>query len=139
MNPVQFPFVPRGVVGKPVPDLAPIAPILLSRDGRSISTSVLVDSGADVSVLPFSFGSQFGVDWDSLVVPCSIGGGTGSIPGKLISVAGTLASFPPVQLIFAWMKSDRVPRVLGQSNFFLEFDVCFFRSQNYFQIQPRTP
>jgi hypothetical protein len=28
--------------------------------------------------------------------------------------------------------------ILGQTNFFMEFDVCFFRSQLIFQIHPKV-
>jgi hypothetical protein len=105
----------------------------------AVDTTALIDSGAAVSVLPYTLGARFGVDWDSLTVPCGVGGSVGSIPGKLLLVDGTLSPFPPVGLIFAWVKSDQVPVLLGQTNFFREFDVCFFRSRDTFQIQPRTP
>ena len=137
-GPAQFPFASKGT-GGPVPDLAPILPIRLSRGQVAIDVIGLIDSGADISVLPFTIGLQFGVDWNSLVVPCFVGGSAGRIPGKMLLLTGAIATFPPVQLVFAWVQSDTVPLILGQTNFFMEFDVCFFRSQNSFQIQPRTP
>ena len=137
-TPTRFPFVSKGS-GGPVPDLAPLLPIRLSRGTKAIDVIGLVDSGADVSVLPYSIGSQFGVDWNSLVLTCSVGGSIGRIPGKMFAVQVAVASFPPMQLVFARVQSDNVPLILGQTNFFMEFDVCFFRSQNFFQIQPRTP
>jgi hypothetical protein len=137
-NAVQFPFLHKGG-NRPVPDLAPIIPMKLSRGRVTIDVDGLVDSGADVSVLPFSIGRQFGVDWNSLPSGSTVGGAAGTVPSKFFALTGLLAHFPPVQLIFAWVQTDNVPLILGQTNFFLEFDVCFFRSQNYFQIQPRTP
>lgn len=136
-NPVQFPFVSRGT-GGPVPDLAPLMPTRLERGGVSLDVVALVDSGAAVSVLPWSVGARFGLDWDALNVPCSIGGSAGGVAGKIIVVHGTVASFPAVPLAFVWAKSDAVPILLGQTNFFLNFDVFFYRSRGYFEVQPAS-
>jgi hypothetical protein len=43
-----------------------------------------------------------------------------------------------VQLVFAWTKAVQVPLILGQVNFFMEFDVCFYRSQLYFAVSPKN-
>lgn len=136
--PARYPFISKGT-GGPVPDLAPIVPINLTRGGVSIGVNALVDSGADVSILPYSVGVRFGIDWHSLTLPCSVGGSAGGIPGKMLVVDAVLHTFPAVKLVFAWVQSDSVPVLLGQTNFFLEFDVCFFRSRGEFQIQPATP
>lgn len=34
--------------------------------------------------------------------------------------------------------SDDTPLLLGRMNFFLEFDVCFYRSQLAFEIRPKA-
>ena len=44
-----------------------------------------------------------------------------------------------VRLAFAWVNSDSIPVILGQINFFLEFDVCFYRSKGMFDVIFRTP
>ena len=41
-------------------------------------------------------------------------------------------------MAFAWAQSDAVGIILGQVNFFLEFDVCFFRSRASFEVRPKT-
>ena len=38
---------------------------------------------------------------------------------------------------FAWTQAAEVPLLLGQVNFFMEFDVCFFRAQAAFEIKPK--
>ena len=42
-----------------------------------------------------------------------------------------------VRLAFAWIKASDVPVVLGQTNFFVEFDVSFYRSRFEFELTPR--
>lgn len=133
----RYPFVSRGT-GGPVPDLAPMLPIRLSRGSTTLDIVALVDSGAAISVLPWSIGARFGVDWNSLTVPCSVGGSAGGISGKLFAIDGTVSSFPTVQLLFAWVQSDNVPLLLRQTNFFMLFDVLFYRAQCFFEIQPAT-
>ncbi len=34
---------------------------------------------------------------------------------------------------------DDIPLILGQTNFFMEFDVCFYRSKLEFEIKPTSP
>jgi hypothetical protein len=49
-------------------------------------------------------------------------------------IQAVIGRFAPVQLVFAWTKATEVPLILGQVNFFMEFDVCFYRSQLYFAV-----
>jgi hypothetical protein len=49
-----------------------------------------------------------------------------------------LDRFPPVRLAFAWAQSNAVPVLLGQVNFFMEFDVCLFRSAGHFEVKPKS-
>src|SRR5436309_665102 len=116
--PARYQFISKGT-GGPVPDLAPIVPLRLSRGGISTDVNALVDSGTDVSVLPYSIGARFGIDWNSLTIPCSVGGSAGGIPGKMLVVDGVLDTFPAVKLVFAWVQSDGVPVLLGPTNFFM--------------------
>ena len=48
-----------------------------------------------------------------------------------------IGDFAPVRLVFAWVKKE-VPLILGQTNFFLEFDVYFYRSKLEFEIMPKS-
>jgi hypothetical protein len=42
----------------------------------------------------------------------------------------------PARLVFAWTRADNIPVILGQINFFLTFDVCFFRGESIFEVRP---
>ena len=56
---------------------------------------------------------------------------------RAIVLTATLGRFPPVRLAFAWTRNNLVPVILGQVNFFMEFDVCFYRSRLAFEIKPK--
>jgi len=52
-------------------------------------------------------------------------------------LSARVGQFTPVRLAFAWTQSNDVPLILGQINFFLEFDVFFSRSQLFFEVRPK--
>lgn len=64
-------------------------------------------------------------------------GNLADLEAKVLIVSGTVGQFPSVRLAFAWTQADDIPVILGQVNFFLEFDVCFYRTQLAFEIKPK--
>jgi hypothetical protein len=54
------------------------------------------------------------------------------------SEMGEVGQFEPVQLVFDWTKATGIPFLLGQVNFFIEFDICFHRSQLNFEVSPKN-
>lgn len=53
-------------------------------------------------------------------------------------VTAWVGEFEPVRLAFAWVKGKDVPLILGQTNFFMEFNVCFYRSKLEFEVMPKS-
>lgn len=95
----------------------------------------LVDSGASISVLPYSLGVQLGFDWRTQTAPITLAGTLAHIQARGIVVEGTVGNLAPVRLAFAWANSDQAPFLLGEFNFFQAFDVCFFRARGVFEIR----
>lgn len=131
----QFPFVPR----ESSLSEASLAPMLeLSLAGKqSVVTSGLVDSGAAVNVLPYSLGTQLGFEWEQQTQSVKLSGNLASVESRVVVLSALVGSFPSVRLAFAWAETDDISVILGQVNFFLEFDVCFFRSRGLFEIRPK--
>ena len=48
------------------------------------------------------------------------------------------AIFVLVRLAFAWVNVENAPFILGQTNFFMEFDVHFYRSRLEFEIESKS-
>lgn len=115
----------------------PYAPITLQYGDRAIRVSGLVDSGATLNVLPYDVGLQLGAVWERQTVPVRLAGNMADAEARAIVVTGKIGRFAPVRLAFAWTHSDRVPVILGQTNFFMEFDIRFCRSQLFFELTPR--
>jgi hypothetical protein len=131
----QFPYVPRDPsLGQA--SLAPMLPLTLI--GRqSVTASGLVDSGAAINVLPYTLGVQLGFDWDQQTQSVELSGNLASVEARVVVLSAVVGTFPPVRLAFAWARTDDVSVLLGQVNFFLEFDVCFFRSRGTFEVRPK--
>lgn len=130
----QFPFVARAA-NLGAASLAPMLPLTLVAT-RSVGVSGLLDTGAAVNVLPYTSGIDLGFDWDRQTTPVQLSGNLAIVEARAIVVSAVVGRFAPVRMAFAWASVDTVPVILGQINFFLEFDVCFFRSRGLFEIRP---
>jgi hypothetical protein len=131
----QFPYYDRNPAS-PGLDLMPDLPLLLRRQSHALSSVGLVDSGASISVLPYALGIQLGFDWHAETTRVSLAGTLAHVEARGIVVEAVVGKLPPARLAFAWAKSDQVPLLLGQFNFFQAFDVCFLRGRGLFRIGP---
>jgi hypothetical protein len=98
----------------------------------------LLDSGASVNVLPLDVGLQLGADWDKQTVVVPLAGSLAAIEARGLIASATVGQFPVVNLAFAWARLNTIPVILGQANFFEQFDACFFRSRAIFEIKPKS-
>ena len=86
----------------------------------------LVDSGAAISVLPYELGLELGLNWDDFTTGLSLTGNLARSPAKVVLLNAHVGNFSPVELGFAWTREPNVGLILGQVNFFEQFQVCFF-------------
>ncbi|MDZ7958907.1 MAG: hypothetical protein RMY34_13665 [Aulosira sp. DedQUE10] len=117
-------------------DSLPRITLVLSRENHSIEANGLVDSGATVNVMPYELGLDLGGIWDESKAIIQLAGNLSNQPAIPLFAMAEIGNFTPVQLVFAWVSSLNTPLILGQTNFFLEFDVCFYRSKLEFEIKP---
>ncbi len=111
---------------------------MLQRDALRIEAVGLVDSGATVNVLPYELGLQLGGVWDDRKAIIQLAGNLSNQPAMPFAAIAQIADFASSQLMFAWVKMPSIPLILGQTNFFLEFDVCFYRSKLEFEVRPKS-
>jgi hypothetical protein len=62
-------------------------------------------------------------------------GNLAQFEARVVLAKAVVGDFEPVKLVFAWTQAENVPLILGQVNFFIEFDVCFYRSQLSFAVK----
>jgi hypothetical protein len=134
----RFPYVAANNLPT---SLMPRLPMLLSLDDRSVEVTGLLDTGAAVSVLPYRVGLALGVVWEDQSVPVSLVGSLGQFEARALMVLGShpeITGKDGVRLVFAWTQAENAPVIFGQMNFFLEFDVCFYRSQSFFEVNVKA-
>ncbi len=131
---IQFPF---SATERSAGFSFPYLPLILTCQENSLSVSGLLDTGATVNVLPYSMGRRLGAVWDEHTTSVQLTGNLARSEARSLVVSATVAEFEPIRMAFAWTQADNIPLILGQVNFFMEFDVCFFRSQSVFEIRPR--
>ena len=118
-------------------DAMPRLPVHLQGEHRSIDVMGLVDSGATVNVLPYSVGLALGNVWDERKTLIRLAGSLTAQRAIPLFLLARVGDFKPVQLAFAWVKAE-TPVILGQTNFFTEFEVCFYRTRAQFDVRPRS-
>lgn len=118
--------------------LKPHLPMKLSRQGHSVTAIGLVDTGSEVNVLPYSLGRQLGLIWKPSAMEIRLGGKLAGLLAQASAAEAVIEGLPATHLAFAWSQSDEVPLILGQANFFMEFDVCFYRSKEMFKVRAKA-
>lgn len=78
-------------------------------------------------------GASLGFVWEPHKARIRVAG-IGQADAIPILMSADFGDIQGATLAFAWCQTDAVPLVLGQTNFFMEFDICFFRSRSEFQI-----
>ncbi len=119
MNYVKFPY-------QPIKDdlFMPYAWVRLSFGNTFWDEWALVDSGAEINVIPFSVGVKLGLDWNTSEDGPTIGG-SASGATKTVELTVTIGSFTNVSMSFCWLSHDNVRVLLGEQDFFENFAVYF--------------
>jgi len=128
-NKERFPFSETQKTGS-----LPYLPLVLTYQNHSLAVSGLLDTGASVNVLPYKIGKELGALWEDQTVRVCLTGNLARFEARAIIISAQIGQFALVNLAFAWTQNENVPLILGQVNFFSEFDVCFFASENIFEI-----
>ena len=115
----------------------PYLPIILTYQNQSLRVSGLLDTGSSVNVLPYEIGLRLGAVWERQRLSVPLGGNLARFEARALVLTANVEQFAPVELAFAWTQNRNAPLILGQMNFFLAFDVCFYRSELAFEISPK--
>jgi hypothetical protein len=99
-----------------------------------LRVSGLLDTGSSVNVLPYEIGLTLGAVWERQRLSVPLGGNLAQFEARALVLTANVENFPPVDLAFAWTRDRYAPLILGHMNFFLLFDVCFYRADLAFEI-----
>ena len=117
--------------------LMPRLSLEISSGNRSFQINGIIDTGAPINVLPNWLGLALGAVWEEQAVLGNLAGALANVESRALAVTASqpaIVGASNVPLWFAWAESDSVPVLFGQRNFLMEFNVCFYLSQNYFEV-----
>lgn len=132
---VRFPYSSMDNVPA---SLMPRLSLRLIRGNQSVEVIGLLDTGAAVNVIPYRLGLSLGAVWEEQTTLVPLVGSLGHFEARALILLAShpqLTSAEGVRLVFAWTQLETAPVIFGQMNFFLQFDVCFYRSQSVFDIR----
>jgi hypothetical protein len=118
----------------------PLIDIRLSNGAKSLVVSALVDSGATLNILPLDIGLELGLVWDAQTFPIDLGGFLIGHQAYAVLLDAQVADEQTTQLAFVWVSkpSSDICTILGQVNFFQEFDVHFYGNQQLFDVELKS-
>ena len=133
---IEFPFEPRqsrrfGEI------LKPIIPVRVSGPARSVNVFMLLDSGADLSMLPYSVGETLGMRLDIGTRSEVQGIGEGTVPyvpGEVDLQIGGIV----LHVRVGWALIEEVPFLLGRLDVFRELVIEFREFENKLVIRHRS-
>jgi aspartyl protease len=125
---IEFPFLKRrsekfGYILKPVIPVGIIGP------KRGVKVFMLLDSGADISMVPYSVGETIGIELDMSTRSEVQGIGEGSVPYVLGQVRIQIENFE-ISARIGWALIEEVPFILGRLDIFKAFAVEFREFEN---------
>jgi len=109
--------------------LRPVASLeFKSRDAEWIEIRMYIDSGADITLIPLSFGRLLGLELKKEDIKHLRGVGGGEVPVIVTNVEIRMNALEfPVGV--AWALEEDVPPLLGRSDLFDRFRIVFDQSK----------
>lgn len=133
---IEFPFEQRqswrfGEI------LKPIIPVRVSGPARTVNLFMLLDSGADLSLLPYSAGETIGLVLDIGTRSEVQGIGEGAVPYVLGEVDLQIGGIV-LHARVGWALIEEVPFLLGRLDVFRELAIEFREFENKIVIRHRS-
>jgi len=105
--------------------LRPVAEVILENNGFAVEIPMYIDSGADVSMIPFRFGRALGFKQEEGDTIQEIKGVSGiGVPYVLKKVILVLND-KKLEVRIAWALVEEVPMLMGRMDIFDKFRVIF--------------
>lgn len=101
----------------------------LSKDHLWIPQELYIDSGADVTLLPYSVGDLLGFRMKPGEETEEIGGIAGKIPIVFRQVKIKIDNYQ-LEIKMAWSLFEEVPPLLGRKDIFDSFEITFKQNQD---------
>ena len=111
------------------PILIPLIPLTIIGPKRKVKVFMLLDSGADISMIPYSIGETIGLELDMATRSEIQGIGEGSVPYVLGQIKFELEDIE-IPARIGWALIEEVPFILGRLDVFENLAIEFRAFEN---------
>jgi hypothetical protein len=118
--------------------LKPVIPVRIIGPSREAKVFMLLDSGADISFIPYSIGETIGLEFDIANRSEVEGIGEGTVP-YIISTVKLAIGDVEISARIGWALIEEVPLLLGRLDVFQKFSIEFREFENKIFLSPVTP
>lgn len=105
--------------------LRPMADVLVEANRRKVEVSMCVDSGADVTMIPYRLGKALGFKQKPTDEILEIKGVSGSGVPYIIKNVTLIMDATRLKIRMAWALIEEVPLLLGRMDVFDKFKITF--------------
>ena len=105
--------------------LRPIAEVILEKDDFAVEIPMYVDSGADISMIPFRFGKALGFKQGKEDAIREIKGVSGAKVPYILKQVTLILNGKRLKVRMAWALVEEVPMLMGRMDIFNKFRVVF--------------
>ena len=105
--------------------LRPVAEVILEKDSSAVGLPMYIDSGADVSMIPFRFGRALGFRQEENDVIRELKGVSGASVPYILKSAILLLNGRKLNIRIAWALVEEVPMLMGRMDIFDKFVIIF--------------
>jgi len=103
----------------------PVAEVILEKDGFAVEIPMYVDSGADVSMIPFRFGRALGFKQEREDTIQEIKRISGAEVPYILKEVTLVLNGKRLKVKMAWALVEEVPMLMGRMDIFDKFRVVF--------------
>lgn len=111
--------------------LRPVAGVILESKGVKIEASMYIDSGADITMIPFQFGKALGFKQTPQDKILEIKGVSGGGVPYVVKEVNILLNNKRLKIRLAWALIEEVPLLLGRMDIFNKFKIIFKEREEY--------
>lgn len=116
--------------------LRPIATVILEVNQKKIETSMFIDSGADITMLPFNLGRALGFKQTPSDKIYEIRGVSGGGVAYILKTAYLTIGRHRFKIRIAWALIEEVPLLLGRMDIFPRFKIIFDEQKEIVSFLP---
>ncbi|MBE0477541.1 hypothetical protein IBX65_00270 [Candidatus Aerophobetes bacterium] len=105
--------------------LRPLAEVILENDSFAVEIPMYIDSGADVSMIPFRFGRALGFKQEEEDAIQEIKGVSGAGVSYILKEVSLVLNGKRLKIRIAWGLVEEIPMLMGRMDIFDKFRVIF--------------